>query len=184
MPLHYTKLQTQIGFGTEKSLMWIAKRRLADSFDIDRLAKEVSHITGQREAQVKISFQYLIEAVEDAIRDGRSVDLGFGTISPAISCTAGATPDEVKITRKRVLFRASERLRKVAESIPLKYDADVAAADDDSSDETADSSADSGDIIIDDGGGDGGDGGNSSPSGGDGNGPSSDGVVSGGSVTF
>lgn len=177
MPLHYTKLQTQIGFGTEKSLMWIAKRRLADSFDIDRLAKEVSHITGQREAQVKISFQYLIEAVEDAIRDGRSVDLGFGTISPAISCTAGATPDEVKITRKRVLFRASERLRKVAESIPLKYDADVAAADDDSSDETADPSADSDDIIVSGGG-------NSSPSGDDGNSPSSDGVVSGGSVSF
>lgn len=181
MPLHYTKLQTQIGFGTEKSLMWIAKRRLADSFDIDRLAKEVSHITGQREAQVKISFQYLIEAVEDAIRDGRSVDLGFGTISPAISCTAAATPDEVKITRKRVLFRASERLRKVAESIPLKYDADVAAADDDSSDETADPSADSDDIIVS--GGDSG-GGNSSPSGDDGNSPSSDGVVSGGSVSF
>ena len=179
MPLHYTKLQTQIGFGTEKSLMWIAKRRLADSFNIDRLAKEVSHITGQREAQVKISFQYLIEAVEDAIRDGRSVDLGFGTISPAISCTAAATPDEVKITRKRVLFRASASLRKVAESIALKYDADVAAAEDDSSDETADSSADSGDIIIDDGGGDGGGGG-----GYDGNSPSSDGVVSGGSITF
>lgn len=179
MALHYTKVQTQIGFGTDKSLMWVAKRRLADSFDIDRLAKEVSHITGQREAQVKISFQYLIEAVEDAIRDGRSVDLGFGTISPTITCNAGATPDEVKITRKRVLFRASERLRKVAESIALKYDADVAAADADSSDETSDGSADSGDIIIDDGGDDGGDGG-----GYDGNSPSSDGVVSGGSITF
>ena len=156
-----------IGFGKEKVLMWVARRRLADPFDINRLAKEVSHITGQREAQVLISFQYLIEAVEDALSDGRSVDLGFGTISPAISCTAAEKPEDVEIRKKRVLFRPSKKLRQIVENLSLRLDT---YADEDDEETPEDD-----DIIIDNGDGEntnpdnqgGGSGDPDTPSGGD-----------------
>ena len=135
MSLHYEKVQAKIGFGKVKEDKYVGRRRLADPFDIKRLAKEVSHITGQREAQVLITLEFLTQAIEDAIKDGRSVDLGFGTLSPAISTIAADTADEVKIRRKRVLFRASKELRQIAQDINLKLITEEDDGDSDTDDE-------------------------------------------------
>lgn len=121
MSLHYEHVQTKIGFGKDKTEKYVGKRRLADPFDISRLTKEVSHITGQREAHVLITLQFLTQAIEDAIKDGRSIDLGFGTLSPAISTKAADEADKVKIVRKRVLFRASKELREIAQKMSVKH---------------------------------------------------------------
>ncbi len=120
MSLHYEKVQAKIGFGKVKTDKYIGKRRLADPFDLKRLAKEVSHITGQPQAQVEICMTYMVQAIEDAIQDGRRIDLGFGTLSPAISTKAADSPDDVKITRKRVLFRASKELREIVQKMNVR----------------------------------------------------------------
>ena len=135
MSLHYEKTTAKIGFGKDKETKYVGKRRLADPFDIKRLAKEVSHITGQREAQVLITLQFMTQAVEDAIKDGRSIDLGFGTLSPAISTKAADTAEEVKIVRKRVLFRASKELRQIVQNMSVKL---ITDEDDDNTDTAPD----------------------------------------------
>ena len=134
MPLHYERVQTKVGFGTDKTDKYVGKRRLADPFDIKRLAKEVSHITGQREAQVLITLQFLIQAIEDAIQDGRSIDLGFGTLSPAITTKSADSADDVKVVRKRVLFRASKELREVVQKMSVR----LITEEDDGTSDTAD----------------------------------------------
>ena len=151
MSLHYEKTTAKIGFGKDKETKYVGKRRLADPFDIKRLAKEVSHITGQREAQVLITLQFMTQAVEDAIKDGRSIDLGFGTLSPAISTKAADTADEVKIVKKRVLFRASKELRQIVQNMSVKLitdedddDTDTAPDDDDQGGGSGTGSGDSG----------------------------------------
>lgn len=143
MSLHYEHVQTKIGFGKEKQEKYVGKRRLADPFDIKRLAKEVSHITGQREAQVLITLQFLTQAIEDAIQDGRSVDLGFGTLSPAISTKAADEADKVKVIKKRVLFRASKELRDMVQkmSVHLISDEDDGDTDTAPDDDTTGSSS-------------------------------------------
>lgn len=157
MSLHYEKVQAKIGFGKEKTEMYVGKRRLADPFDTKRLAKEVSHITGQREAQVLITLQFLTQAIEDAIKDGRSVDLGFGTLSPAISTKAATDADDVKVVRKRVLFRASKELRTIVQGMSIKLitDEDDGTTDteDDEPTNPSQSSSDSSDSSADGGGG-------------------------------
>ena len=125
MPLHYEKVQAKIGFAKEKTDMYVGKRRLADPFTLKRLAKEISHVTGQPQASAEITLTYMVKAVEDAIADGRSVDLGIGTLSPTISTKAAAEADDVKVVKKRVLFRASKELRTIVENMSIKLISDT-----------------------------------------------------------
>ncbi len=140
MALHFEKVQTKVGFGKEKTEMYVGRRRLADPFTLQRLAKEVSHITGQPQAQVEITLTYMVQAIEDAISDGRSVDLGIGTLSPAISTKAADTADNVKITRKRVLFRASKALRQIVQNMSVRLISDEDDGNTDTAADTADNS--------------------------------------------
>jgi len=120
MSLHYEKVEAKVGFGTEKEVKYIGRRRLQDPFTLERLSKEVAHITGLPQATAEIVFRYMVQAVEDAIQDGRSVDLGIGTLSPAISSKAAEDEEGVKITRKRILFRASKRLRTIVQNMSVR----------------------------------------------------------------
>lgn len=120
MSLHFEKVQTRVGFGKEKETKFVGKRRLADPFTLERLAKEISHETGIRQATCEMVLKYMVLAIEDAIQDGRSVDIGIGTVSPTISTVAAEASDDVKIRKKRILFRASKQLRTIVEAISVK----------------------------------------------------------------
>ena len=120
MSLHFEKVQALIGFGKEKETKYVGKRRLQDPFSLDRLAKEISHETMIKQATCEMVLKYMVLAIEDAIQDGRSVDIGIGTVSPTISTRAAETADEVKVAKKRVLFRASKKLRTIVENMSVK----------------------------------------------------------------
>lgn len=118
--MHYEKVQAQIGFGKEKSTKYVGRRRLQDPLSLERLAKEISHNTGQQQAACETTLRYMVLAVEDAIMDGRSVDIGIGTLSPTISTAAAENADDVKVRKKRVLFRASKQLRTIVDNMSVK----------------------------------------------------------------
>ena len=124
MSLHFEKVQTRVGFGKEKENKFVGRRRLADPFTLERLAKEISHETGIRQATCEMVLKYMVLAIEDAIQDGRSVDIGIGTVSPTISTVAAEASDDVKIRKKRILFRASKQLRTIVEAISVKLVSD------------------------------------------------------------
>lgn len=125
MALHYVKTQAKIGFGKEKETKYVGRRQLADPFTLERLAKEISHNNGQPQAAVEATLRTMVLAIEDAIKDGRSVELGdLGTLSPAISTIAAGDAKDVKIRKKRILFRASKKLRTIVEGISLKLISD------------------------------------------------------------
>lgn len=125
MSIHYEKVQAQIGFGKEKQTKYVGRRRLQDPLTLERLAKEISHNTGQQQAACETTLRYMVLAVEDAIMDGRSVDIGIGTLSPTISTVAAENADDVKVRKKRVLFRASKQLRTIIEGVSVKLISDV-----------------------------------------------------------
>jgi nucleoid DNA-binding protein len=139
MALHFEKVQAKIGFGKDKEVKYVGKRRLADPFTIERLAKEISHETMIKQATCEIVLKYMVEAIEDALQDGRSVDIGIGTISPAISTVAADTADKVTIRKKRVLFRASKRLRTIVENMSVRL---ITDEDDGTTDTLPDDSSD------------------------------------------
>lgn len=130
MSLHFEKVQAKIGFGKEKETKFVGKRRLADPFTLERLAKEISHETMIRKATCEMVLKYMVEAIEDAIQDGRSIDIGIGTVSPAISTKAADEADDVKVVKKRVLFRASKKMRAIVEGMSVKLITDEDDADD------------------------------------------------------
>ena len=138
MSLHFTKNRSKVGFGKDKEVKFVGRRRLADPLTLDRLAKEISHHTGQTAAQCEITLRYMVHAIEDAMLDGRPVDIGIGTISPAISTKASDTADGVKVVRKRALFRANANFRNVVDNISLKFISD----NDDGTSDTADDNSD------------------------------------------
>lgn len=154
MSLHYRREEAKIGFGREKEKKFVGRRQLADPFTLERLAKEISHITGQPQATAEIVLRYMVQAVEDAIADGRSVDLGIGTLSPAISTIAADEAKDVKIRRKRVLFRASKHLRTIVQNMSVKLitDEDDGDTDTDPEDSSSGSWDDSGSSDSSDGG--------------------------------
>lgn len=127
------KVQTKIGFGKDKEMKFVGRRRLADPFNMERLAKEISHETGIRQATCEMVLKYMVLAIEDAIQDGRSIDIGIGTISPSISTKAAETADDVKVVKKRVLFRASKKLRQIVEAMSVRLITD----EDDGTSDTA-----------------------------------------------
>jgi predicted histone-like DNA-binding protein len=129
--MHYEKIQAPIGFGTEKQTKYVGRRRLQDPLSLERLAKEISHNTGQQQAACETTLRYMVLAVEDAIMDGRSVDIGIGTLSPTISTVAADQAEDVKIRKKRVLFRASKQLRTIVDNMSVKL---ITDSDDDDTD--------------------------------------------------
>ena len=135
MSLHITKGQAPIGFGKEKETKFVGRRQLADPFTLERLAKEINHETGLPQATAEIVLRYMVHAVEDAIKDGRSVDLGIGHLSPTISTIAADTADEVKIRKKRILFRPSKQLREIVNNMSIRF-----IGEDDDDDEDIDNS--------------------------------------------
>ena len=120
MALHYVKSEAKIGFGKEKEVKFVGRRRLADPFSLERLAKEISHEAGIQQATAEIVLRYMVLAVEDAIKDGRSVDLGIGTLSPSISTVAADDAADVKIRRKKLVFRASAKMREIVQAMSVK----------------------------------------------------------------
>jgi len=136
--MHYEKIQAPIGFGTEKQTKYVGRRRLQDPLSLERLAKEISHQTGQQQAACETTLRYMVLAVEDAIMDGRSVDIGIGTLSPTISTAAADNAEDVKIRKKRVLFRASKALRAIVENMSVKLISDSDDDDDDTEPEGGD----------------------------------------------
>ena len=124
MALHYIKSEAKIGFGKEKEVKFVGRRRLADPFSLERLAKEISHETGLQQATAEIVLRYMVLAVEDAIKDGRSVDLGIGTLSPSISTVAADDAADVKIRRKKLVFRASAKMREIVQAMSVKLISD------------------------------------------------------------
>lgn len=131
MALHYVKSEAKIGFGKEKEVKFVGRRRLADPFSLERLAKEISHETGLQQATAEIVLRYMVLAVEDAIKDGRSVDLGIGTLSPSISTVAADDAADVKIRRKKLVFRASAKMREIVQAMSVKLITDEDDPDDD-----------------------------------------------------
>lgn len=131
MALHYVKSEAKIGFGKEKEVKFVGRRRLADPFSLERLAKEISHETGLQQATAEIVLRYMVLAVEDAIKDGRSVDLGIGTLSPSISTVAADDAADVKIRRKKLVFRASAKMREIVQAMSVKLITDEEDPNDD-----------------------------------------------------
>lgn len=139
MALHYVKSEAKIGFGKEKEVKFVGRRRLADPFSLERLAKEISHETGLQQATAEIVLRYMVLAVEDAIKDGRSVDLGIGTLSPSISTVAADDAADVKIRRKKLVFRASAKMREIVQAMSVKLITDEDDPDEDDNPDDNDS---------------------------------------------
>lgn len=144
MALHYVKSEAKIGFGKEKEVKFVGRRRLADPFSLERLAKEISHETGLQQATAEIVLRYMVLAVEDAIKDGRSVDLGIGTLSPSISTVAGDDAADVKIRRKKLVFRASAKMREIVQAMSVKLISDEEDPNDNDNDNPDDNDSDDG----------------------------------------
>jgi len=148
MSLHYEKVEAKVGFGTEKEKKFVGRRRLQDPFTLERLSKEVAHITGLPQATAEIVLRYMVQAVEDAIQDGRSVDIGLGRLSPAIRTKAADEVDDVKVVKKRVIFRASKHLRTIVQNMSVHLigdeddDTTDTAPDDEETDPSPDPSSD------------------------------------------
>lgn len=134
MALHYVKSEAKIGFGKEKEVKFVGRRRLADPFSLERLAKEISHETGLQQATAEIVLRYMVLAVEDAIKDGRSVDLGIVTLSPSISMVAADDAADVKIRRKKLVFRASAKMREIVQAMSVKLISDEEDPNEDDND--------------------------------------------------
>ena len=139
MALHYVKSEAKIGFGKEKEVKFVGRRRLADPFSLERLAKEISHETGLQQATAEIVLRYMVLAVEDAIKDGRSVDLGIGTLSPSISTVAADDAADVKIRRKKLVFRASAKMREIVQAMSVKLISDEEDPNEDDNPDDTDS---------------------------------------------
>lgn len=144
MALHYVKSEAKIGFGKEKEVKFVGRRRLADPFSLERLAKEISHETGLQQATAEIVLRYMVLAVEDAIKDGRSVDLGIGTLSPSISTVAADDAADVKIRRKKLVFRASVKMREIVQAMSVKLISDEEDPNDNDNDNPGEGSDDGG----------------------------------------
>ena len=92
--------------------------------DLDQLAHLLGKGATMRRADVFAVLEGLIEEIQEALTNGRTVKLGgIGSFSLGVNSTGVSTPEEVHsglIIRRKIIFRPGKKLRKTLDGLDFE----------------------------------------------------------------
>lgn len=146
MPVKYSVEKVKIGFGTQKTEAYAGRIQLGDTISTEKLEEQVSLRTMLPQSVVHTVFGNIVESVIHFVEEGQGVRLGeLGILKPAINTKSAADDDDVAVTKLRLRYLQSKKMRQAVANLSVRKVVDAVADDDDDDDDTAPGGAGTGD---------------------------------------
>lgn len=121
MPVKYSVEKVKIGFGTQKTEAYAGRIQLGDTISTEKLEEQVSLRTMLPQSVVHTVFGNIVESVIHFVEEGQGVRLGeLGILKPAINTKSAADDDDVAVTKVRLRYLQSKKMRKAVESLSVR----------------------------------------------------------------
>lgn len=143
MAVKYSVEKVKIGFGTQKTEAYAGRIQLGDTISTEKLEEQVSLRTMLPQSVVHTVLGNIVESVIHFVEEGQGVRLGeLGIFRPAINTKSASDDDDVQVTKVRVRYVQSKKMRQAAENLSIRKIGDAVADDEE---ETPSGGTDAGD---------------------------------------
>lgn len=143
MAVKYSVEKVKIGFGTQKTEAYAGRIQLGDTISTEKLEEQVSLRTMLPQSVVHTVLGNIVESVIHFVEEGQGVRLGeLGILRPAINTKSASDDDDVQVTKVRVRYVQSKKMRQAAENLSIRKIGDAVADDEE---ETPSGGTDAGD---------------------------------------
>ena len=143
MAVKYSVEKVKIGFGTQKTEAYAGRIQLGDTISTEKLEEQVSLRTMLPQSVVHTVLGNIVDSVVHFVEEGQGVRLGeLGILRPAINTKSASDDDDVQVTKVRVRYVQSKKMRQAAENLSIRKIGDAVADDEE---ETPSGGTDAGD---------------------------------------
>lgn len=130
MAVKYSVEKVKIGFGTQKTEAYAGRIQLGDTISTEKLEEQVSLRTMLPQSVVHTVLGNIVESVIHFVEEGQGVRLGeLGILRPAINTKSASDDDDVQVTKVRVRYVQSKKMRQAAENLNIRKIGDAVADD-------------------------------------------------------
>ncbi|MBQ4589106.1 MAG: hypothetical protein IJA95_07450 [Bacteroidaceae bacterium] len=130
MAVKYSVEKVKIGFGTQKTEAYAGRIQLGDTISTEKLEEQVSLRTMLPQSVVHTVLGNIVESVIHFVEEGQGVRLGeLGILRPAINTKSASDDDDVQVTKVRVRYVQSKKMRQAAENLSIRKIGDAVADD-------------------------------------------------------
>lgn len=130
MAVKYSVEKVKIGFGTQKTEAYAGRIQLGDTISTEKLEEQVSLRTMLPQSVVHTVLGNIVESVIHFVEEGQGVRLGeLGILRPAINTKSASDDDDVQVTKVRVRYVQSKKMRQAAENLSIRKIGDAMADD-------------------------------------------------------
>jgi len=143
MAVKYSVEPMKVGFGSQKTDAYVGRIQLGDTISTEKLEEQVSLRTMLPQSVVHTVLGNIVESVIHFVEEGQGVRLGeLGILRPAINTKSASDDDDVQVTKVRVRYVQSKKMRQAAENLSIRKIGDAVADDEE---ETPSGGTDAGD---------------------------------------
>ena len=130
MAVKYSVEKVKIGFGTQKTEAYAGRIQLGDTISTEKLEEQVSLRTMLPQSVVHTVLGNIVESVIHFVEEGQGVRLGeLGILRPAINTKSASDDDDVQVTKVRVRYVQSKKMRQAAENLSIRKIGDAVVDD-------------------------------------------------------
>lgn len=130
MAVKYSVEPMKVGFGTQKTEAYAGRIQLGDTISTEKLEEQVSLRTMLPQSVVHTVLGNIVESVIHFVEEGQGVRLGeLGILRPAINTKSASDDDDVQVTKVRVRYVQSKKMRQAAENLSIRKIGDAVADD-------------------------------------------------------
>lgn len=130
MAVKYSVEKVKIGFGTQKTEAYAGRIQLGDTISTEKLEEQVSLRTMLPQSVVHTVLGNIVDSVVHFVEEGQGVRLGeLGILKPAINTKSASDDDDVQVTKVRVRYVQSKKMRQAAENLSIRKIGDAVVDD-------------------------------------------------------
>lgn len=130
MAVKYSVEKVKIGFGTQKTEAYAGRIQLGDTISTEKLEEQVALRTMLPQSVVHTVLGNIVESVIHFVEEGQGVRLGeLGILRPAINTKSASDDDDVQVTKVRVRYVQSKKMRQAAENLSIRKIGEAVADD-------------------------------------------------------
>lgn len=136
MPIKYNVKKTKVGFGTDKTEVYVGRIQLGSTISTDKLEEQVAVRTLLPQSVIHTVLNNIVDSVCHFVEEGQGVRIGeLGILRPSISTKSAADDSEVSVEKVRLRWLPSVKVREAAAKFSIKKVSDSSSATDDTDDE-------------------------------------------------
>ena len=130
MAVKYSVEPMKVGFGSQKTDAYVGRIQLGDTISTEKLEEQVALRTMLPQSVVHTVLGNIVDSVVHFVEEGQGVRLGeLGILRPAINTKSASDDDDVQVTKVRVRYVQSKKMRQAAENLSIRKIGDAVVDD-------------------------------------------------------